>query len=579
MSPKKLSTVKWILLVSLITCFALSGNWLVNPELILAQHQGQDEECPPDCECLEIPPEEAPPHLQLCPEHPDCAWGHCYRERDPEERVFEQVEGTNYPGNAMEKRVYKWKLIPLIDYTYWCVPTSEAMVLAYYDNYVQGAGGFTGYGRLVDYWFDHPDGGNAPSLIDVAIDPKTKTWRKRGDGSSWPSAKAWMLDNFGYDFSFQNLQCNKSNDYCWNEIRAEIDGGRPLMFSVPGHCVAAFGYRVTAAGKKQVIVYDPPNKHTPTYLNYYDHDQCEGIQKIMPGAGGDQNEDNLAIFSPDGGETLNQFSPYQITWFVWGNGIKSIDLDHSTDGGRTWTSIANGIGTKLGYNSRLWTPPTPTNKGRIRIKGYSQYKAKYIAGDGSQNNFIVAATPGGPSNWCSCSWQEVGGYKSHGDRGDWCPPGSFLTQLDLDAMSRARGADSPVVGRARCCKLCAFKVNDWGSCLWREIGYDKSHFQLGDWCPPGSFLTQLDLDGDTSHGEGNGPVVGRAKCCRLPGWQYGKWGTSYWREVGLQMSHGDRGDWCPPGSFLTQLDLDGIGAASVHDSPVVGRCKCTKPAK
>ncbi len=478
-----------------------------------------------------------------------------------------------------ERRVHKWQLIPMIDYTYWCVPTSQAMVLSYYDNYVKNTGGFTGYGRLVDHWFDHPDGTNAPTLIDVAIDPKTRTWRRRADGSSWPGAEEWMMDNFGYDFSFQEVDCDKGNDYCWNEIQTEVNSGRPLLFSVPGHCVAAFGYRVTDTGQKQIIVYDAPNKNTPTYLNYYNYEQCEGITKVIPGPGGDQNNDNLAIFSPDGGEELNRLTPYKVTWFIWGSGIRSVDIDYSTDGGRSWKTIARGINTKGGLNSHLWTPLVVTNKGRIRIKGYSKNKVHYIAGDGSQNNFNIIGATGKVSSWCSCSWQEIGPHKSHGDLGPWCPPGSFLTQLDLDGVRGARGADSPVVGRSRCCKLCGAETNNWGTCFWREIGYNRSHFQIGDWCPSGSFLTQLDLDGDTSHGDHNGPVVGRAKCCTFPGWQFKNWGWSSWQEVGPYMSHGNIGPWCPPGSFLTQLDFDRVGDASANDSPVVGRCKCTRPSK
>ena len=487
-----------------------------------------------------------------------------------------------------EKRIANWQLMPKIDYTYWCVPTSQTMILGYYDNYVQGVGGFGGYGRLIDYWFDHPPytsgsspvlhkGSNTPSYIDVIIDPNTATWRLKPDGTSWSSPESFHMDNFGYSFSFQGVDCNDDNGYCWNEIKSEIDNNRPLFFSGPGHTTAAFGYQITAAGQKKVIVYNPPNPNTPTYIDYIDYDWCTGIQKVIPLE--EENSDNLVIFSPDGGEELTQLDPYEITWYIYGNTIKSVDIDHSTDGGNTWKSVATGIGAQSGTNSRFWTPTVTTNDGRIRIRGYSQDRSEYIAGDGSQDNFRVNTATGDELNWCSCSWQEIGPFKSHQDLENWCPPGSFLTQLDLDQCEGATGSDSPIVGRARCCKLCDFEADSWGSCSWVEIGYDKSHFQMGNWCPDGSFLTQLDLDGDTSHGDSNGPVVVRAKCCTMPDGQFQKWGTSYWQEVGAFMSHGDRGNWCPHGTFLTQLDLDGVAALSVHDSPVVGRCKCARPAQ
>jgi len=499
--------------------------------------------------------------------------------------VFFSVVGLAFAQT--EKRITNWQLMPKIDYTYWCVPTSQAMILGYYDNYDQGVGGFSGYGRLIDYWFDHPpytsgsstelhQGSNTPSYIDVIIDPNTDTWRLKPDGTSWSGAESFHMDNFGYSFSFQGVDCNKDdNDYCWNEIKSEIDNNRPLFFSGPGHTTAAFGYQITATGQKKVIVYNPPNPNTPTYIDYIDYDWCMGITKIIPLD--EDNSDNLVIFSPDGGEELTQLDPYEITWYIWGNTIKSVDIDHSTDGGDTWESIATGIGAQSGTNSRFWSPTVTTNNGRIRIRGYSQDRSEYIAGDGSQNNFRVNTATGDELNWCNCSWQEIGGLESHQDLGNWCPPGTFLTQFDLDAGSGS-GSDNPIVGRAKCCKLCAFEADSWGSCSWTEVGYDKSHFQRGNWCPDGSFLTQLDLDGDTSHGDHNGPIVGRAKCCTLPEGQFQKWGTSYWQEVGGLMSHNDLENWCPHGTFVTQLDWDGV-AGSAYDSPVVGRCKCTRPAQ
>ena len=476
-----------------------------------------------------------------------------------------------YSQSASETLVNNWERIPLIDYTYWCVPTSQAMVLAFYDNYVDNAGIVVGYGRLVESWSDHSQGSNAPSLIDVIIDPATQTWRTRPDGTTWPNADQWMMDNFGYDFSFPSVVCNEDNSYCWYEIKQEIDSGRPLMWSPPGHCVVAYGYGIRANGERYIVTYDAPNHNVATARVEYAYDRCEGIRKVIPGSGGEQTMDDLALFSPDGGENLVQWVPYELSWFIWGNTIRSIDIDFSADGGNTWYPVAIGIPATSGWNSRYWAPPLSTSKGRIRLRGYSMNRAKYVAGDGSQVNFAVSSATA-TRNWCSCGWRDIGGSMSHHDAGDWCPPGSFLTQLDLDAAGSA--ADSPVVGQARCCKPCGLEVSDWGSCAWHEIRYDKSHFQVGDWCPAGTFLVQLDLDQDATHGDANSPIIGRAKCCSLPGMEAAEWGASYWMDVGGLMSHNNVGDWCLPGTFLTQLDLDGV-SGSAHDSPVIGRCRCS----
>jgi hypothetical protein len=475
--------------------------------------------------------------------------------------------------SASETLIDDWERIPLIDYTYWCVPTSQAMVLAFYDNYVQHADVVVGYGRLIDHWLDHSEGSNAPSLIDVIIDPATGTWRRKPDGTPWETAEEWMLDNFRYDFSFPAVTCNAANDYCWLEIKAEIDSGRPLMWSPPGHCVAAFGYGVRANGERYVVTYDPPNHNVPTSRAEYAYDSCEGIRKIIPGSRGGQTTADLALFSPDGGESLPQWIPYKITWHVWESTVKSVDLDYSIDGGNTWHPIAIGIAATTGLNSRYWAPPVSTNRGRIRVKGYSQDRTEYIAGDGSQTNFTVTAGLSSATNWCFCSWQTVGPLKTHNDMGNWCPPGSFLTQLDLDSDRTLSAGDSPVVGRVKCCQLCGFQASRWGSCSWHQVEYDKTHFQIGNWCPLGTFLVQLDLGRDATHGDANSPIVARAKCCSLPGMEFAQWGTSYWMEVGILMSHNDIGDWCLPGTFLTQLDWDSVPLSN-HDSPVVARCRC-----
>ena len=53
--------------------------------------------------------------------------------------------------------------------------------------------------------------------------------------------------------------------------------------------------------------------------------------------------------------------------------------------------------------------------------------------------------------WGSCTWAEVGSQKSHQAGSAWCPPGSLITQFDLDGDSTVSGTDAPIVGRARCC--------------------------------------------------------------------------------------------------------------------------------
>jgi hypothetical protein len=60
-------------------------------------------------------------------------------------------------------------------------------------------------------------------------------------------------------------------------------------------------------------------------------------------------------------------------------------------------------------------------------------------------------------------------------------------------------------------------------CGWFAVGYNKSHFDQGEWCPRGWIITQLDFDGGGygNNNMGNFPIVARVKCCRLTGGSIG----------------------------------------------------------
>ena len=52
------------------------------------------------------------------------------------------------------------------------------------------------------------------------------------------------------------------------------------------------------------------------------------------------------------------------------------------------------------------------------------------------------------------------------------------------------------------------------SCSWESVGYNKSHgHDMAPWCPQGTFIRQIDIDGCGS-GE-NCPTIGRVKCCSV----------------------------------------------------------------
>lgn len=179
------------------------------------------------------------------------------------------------------------------------------------------------------------------------------------------------------------------------------------------------------------------------------------------------------------------------------------------------------------------------------------------------------------TSWGDCSWQPVGWLKSHGKNGDWCPDGTFLTQLDLDRAAGKSDSDNPVVGRAQCCGMGGAAGRSWQECAWSPVGLAKTHSHEGvQWCDDGHYLVQLDLDdGGTPE---QSPIVGEARCCTIEGESGDPWRECFWTEVGPLASHQDLGPWCPEGSYLAQLDFD-VSSLSDADDPVVGHAFCCRP--
>ena len=188
-------------------------------------------------------------------------------------------------------------------------------------------------------------------------------------------------------------------------------------------------------------------------------------------------------------------------------------------------------------------------------------------------NYCTEAQAGGGN----CTWVTVGGMKSHQPGTSWCPAGSFLSQLDLDSDNRMDPHDSPIVGQAKCCRIADNIPAGWKDCGWVPVGAQSSHQRGPAWCPEGSFLTQLDLDGDKRYSGYDTPYVGQAMCCKPSGNKVSGWSSSTWVNVGGTKSHQPNQAWCPDGSYLTRLDLDGDKRYSEHDAPVIGAALCSTP--
>jgi hypothetical protein len=263
------------------------------------------------------------------------------------------------------KHLPSLELVPPILWTLNCATTSKAMVLGYWDHYVPQAGTILGFGRLVDYWYEHPsNGNNVPNLLEEVHAANTMD--------------VWQINNYNYEWT--EIPANAGNDWAWQEYTSEIDSDRPTCWSYTGHTMAGVGYHIETWGK-WAIVYNTWD----TNLSEFPYTLCIAVARIIPKGG--SNGDHQVILAPYGAESYAASTPAEINWYDWGQKIDTTHLFYSGDGGQNWTPLASDIPTQEGGNSYRWLPGPQTLKGRVRLEGYGGNE--YIAGDGSYQNFSI----------------------------------------------------------------------------------------------------------------------------------------------------------------------------------------------
>jgi hypothetical protein len=209
------------------------------------------------------------------------------------------------------------------------------------------------------------------------------------------------------------------------------------------------------------------------------------------------------------------------------------------------------------------------------VAGVTSWTGDEINGRPTHANFNFIFDLPRPK-WTDCQWVEVGAQRSHQVGTAWCPNGSFMTQLDLDGDRSLAAHDAPVVGRARCCRIAQYYA-PWGQCHWSQVGAQRSIEPDWTWCNDGDFLVAVDLDGDRSLPARAAPVVGQALCCRAQSGAATRWGSTYREVIGMQRSHQSGAAWCPDGSFLTRFELGWTSDVAEHDAPYVTRATCARP--
>jgi len=98
---------------------------------------------------------------------------------------------------------------------------------------------------------------------------------------------------------------------------------------------------------------------------------------------------SVKVISPNGGETWNVGETRTITWTASDNvGVNKVDISYSTDGGKSWITIATNLPNTGSYQWKI--PSTPSTNCLIRIEAYDSAGNK--GSDISDGTFTITST-------------------------------------------------------------------------------------------------------------------------------------------------------------------------------------------
>jgi hypothetical protein len=151
--------------------------------------------------------------------------------------------------------------------------------------------------------------------------------------------------------------------FSFNQFKAEIDAGRPVLLNLAGHSIVGVGYDDTT---NTVYIHDTWDygNHTMTWGGSYAGMQLLSVSVVNLES--TQNAVTVTVVSPNGGETLTRGTVVPITWSYSGNpgGNVKIELYNGPTLSSTITSS-----TSLSAGSYNWSiPSTQTFGSNYTIK-------------------------------------------------------------------------------------------------------------------------------------------------------------------------------------------------------------------
>ncbi len=319
------------------------------------------------------------------------------RERKSAESIFHPL---------LENRV---EGVPFYIWSYGCSPTASAMILGYWDK--------NGYGRFVDYYFDHwdvviasyIDTGwiyNVPNVQrELAIAMETDTTTGGTYFSTIAPGQEAAAEQNDYSFTSDEYWGDEYNEWAFDVIKNEIDAGRPFHWAVADyyyigphhgfidtlilyHSVTGVGY-VEGPGYAEdyVIVHDTwssVERYWSLYT-YYDGEYsyaevCTFVPECLPSG-------YIEITEPIGGSVFYCEDTVTLKWNTDITEIAHLTASMSLDNCGNWIEIAAQIPVAQGTLSVV-LPDIPSESLRFRIEVFDLHN-NLIASTSSNENLIA----------------------------------------------------------------------------------------------------------------------------------------------------------------------------------------------
>lgn len=293
-----------------------------------------------------------------------------------------------------DKYISYYDCMPFYDWSYGCSPTAAAMLLAWYDNRSMHVS--AKYSNFVGWHYQRWDAlenetdynvSNLQRSLALAMSTDTLT------GNSQQSDIDNGIEYVANDLRDYDFEAVNRYTFMWTRLKNDIDDGKPLIVSIPGHSTTGVGYNDATDMAITHYTHDPPD-----HLVWVNKSSIDMICRVSAGG---QKGKAIKLLTPIGdprynsngqGEVYSAGNWAEIKWESdWSVG-SWVDLYYSTDGGHSANLIVEETANDGSYN---WLIPAGISSTSCRVMAYlhTPEMEPYFAGaDGSWGNFIINNT-------------------------------------------------------------------------------------------------------------------------------------------------------------------------------------------